>query len=138
MLSKTIKYVDYDGKSREETFFFHLSEAELAELEMTTPGGFQNYVARLVREENAPEMVALWKKMLLMAYGEKSQDGRRFIKSERLATEFTQTPAYSILFMELSTSAEAAAAFVNGVVPKSEKVGLELAERSVSAVLTEN
>lgn len=121
MLSKKIDFVDFDGNEQSEVFHFNLTEAELAELEMSTVGGLQQKIKEIIEQNDAPAMLALWKNLLLKCYGVKSADGRRFVKTPELTTEFSQTQAYSILFMELSTSAEAAAAFVNAVVPKIKK-----------------
>lgn len=123
MLTRTIKYEDWNGVEREEDFYFNLSEAELMEMELGTEGGFTNMMNNIIKRKNAPKLMETFKKLILKSYGEKSADGRRFIKSEELSNEFMQTPAYDQLFMELCTNADAASTFVNGVVPKklSEK-----------------
>lgn len=117
MLKKTITYTDYNDVERTETFWFNLSKAEITEMEMSTVGGLSEYVRRIVAAQDLPTIIKLFKELILKAYGEKSPDGRRFIKSPELSEQFMQTEAYSELFMELSTDAEAAAAFVNGIVP---------------------
>lgn len=120
MLRKTIKYTDYNGVEREEVKYFNLSKAEIMEMEMSTVGGFAEMIERVVKAKDTPSIVAIFKELILKAYGEKSADGKRFIKVEngvRLADAFAETEAYSVLFMELATDAEAAAAFVNGIVP---------------------
>lgn len=118
MLKKKIKYVDYNDNEREEDFYFHLNRAELTEMELSLDGGMMQYIEKIVAEQSGPKMVELWKDLLLKSYGEKSPDGKRFIKSEELSTMFSQTEAYSILFMELATDAEKATEFVNGLLPK--------------------
>ena len=117
MLKKTIKYVDYNGTERTEDFYFNLSKAEVMEMEMSTSGGMAEMIQRIVAAQDAPAIIKIFKDLVLKAYGQKSPDGKRFIKSEELSIEFSQTEAYSQLFMELATDAEAAAAFVNGIVP---------------------
>ena len=117
MLKKTITYTDYNGNTRVEDFHFHLSKAECAEMEMTTTGGLAEYIRRIIASQDTPAIVDIFKKIILKAYGEKSPDGKRFIKSEELSTAFSQTEAYSNLFMELGTDADAAAAFINGILP---------------------
>lgn len=117
MIKKTITYNDYNGVERTENFYFNLTKAELMEMEMSTNGGFAEMVTRIVEAKDAPEIIKTFKKLILKAYGIKSDDGRRFIKSEEISTAFEQTEAYSILFMELATDADAAAKFVNGVGP---------------------
>lgn len=117
MLKKTITYNDYNGTERTEDFYFNLSKAEIMEMEMGTTGGLAEMIQRIVAAQDAPSIIKVFKDLVLKAYGEKSADGKRFIKSEELAIAFSQTEAYSILFMELATDADAAAKFVNGIVP---------------------
>lgn len=117
MLKKTITYNDYNGNERTEDFYFNLTKAEVMEMEMGTSGGLVEMINRIVAAQDAPAIIAIFKKLVLQAYGEKSPDGKRFIKSEELSTAFSQTEAYSILFMELATNADEAAKFINGIVP---------------------
>lgn len=121
MLKKTIKYEDYNGVERNEDFYFNLSEAEIMEMELSVTGGLTEMINKIVTTQDGPAIIKLFKDLVLRAYGEKSADGKRFIKSDELRTAFSQTEAYSILFMELATNSDAAAAFVNGIVPA--KVG---------------
>lgn len=118
MLKKTITYTDYNDVERKEDFYFNLSKAELTEMELSTAGGLAEMIQRIVNTQDAPKIVKVFKDLVLAAYGEKSADGKRFIKSEEIREAFSQTEAYSELFMELATDADAAAAFVNGIVPK--------------------
>lgn len=120
MLKKTITYVDYNGTERKEDFYFNLSKAEIMEMEMGTTGGMVEMINRIVAAQDAPAIIDVFKKMILKAYGEKSADGKRFIKSKELSEAFSQTEAYSQLFMELATDADAASKFVNGIVPAAE------------------
>lgn len=119
MLKKTITYMGYDDIERTEDFYFNLTEAEIMEMEMSTSGGLTETLNRIVDAKDAPAIIREFKKLILKAYGEKSPDGKHFIKSEELSTAFSQTEAYSKLFMELATDAEAASKFVNGIVPSN-------------------
>lgn len=120
MLKKTITYTDYKGTERTEDFYFNLTNAEIAEMEMSVNGGFTEMIERIVAAQNAPEIINVFKDLILRAYGQVSLDGRQFIKKAELREEFSQTEAYSQLFMELATDSEAAADFVNGIMPKSK------------------
>jgi hypothetical protein len=122
MLKKTITYTDYNGSERTEDFYFNLTKAEVMEMEMSTSGGLTEMINRIVAAQDAPAIIGIFKKLVLKAYGVKSPDGKRFIKSEELSTEFSQTEAYSQLFMELATNADEASKFVNGIVPSTDKV----------------
>lgn len=127
MLKKTITYTDYNGVERTEDFYFNLSPAEIMEMEMSTSGGYAEMLQRIVAAQDAPTIIKIFKELVLRAHGEKSADGKRFIKNDEIREAFSQTEAYSILFMELATDANAAAAFVNGIMPanlNAEKTAL--------------
>ena len=117
MLKKTITYIDYNGVERTEDFYFNLSKAEVLELEMGTTGGLTEMINKIVAAQDTPTLVKIFKDLVLRAYGEKSPDGKRFIKSDEIRDAFSQTEAYSNLFMELATDAEAASKFFNGIIP---------------------
>ena len=117
MLKKTITYTDYNGIERTEDYYFNFSNAEAMEMEMSTAGGLTEMIRKIVAAQDAPSIIQVFKDLILKAYGEKSPDGKRFIKSKELSTAFSQTEAYSKLFMELSMDADAAAEFVNGSLP---------------------
>ena len=119
MIKKTIEYVDYNGENRKEEFYFNLSKAEVMEMEMSKNGGLSEYIQRIVKSSDNAAIIALFKEIICKAYGEKSLDGKRFIKNKELTDAFVQTEAYSELFMELATNADEAAAFVNGIIPKN-------------------
>lgn len=123
MLKKDMKYVDYDGNEREESFYFNLSKAELMEMELSTTGGLEQTIQNIIKTQDGPRIIEMFKSIILKAYGEKSLDGKYFNKKDPvtgrpLYEKFEQTEAYSDLYMELATDADAAAAFINGIVPK--------------------
>lgn len=118
MLKKTITYTDYNNVERTEDFFFNLSRAEVAEMEMSTAGGMAEAIRKIVSAQDGPAIIRIFKEIILKAYGEKSPDGKRFIKSEELSTAFSQTEAYSQLYMELATNADSAADFINEILPR--------------------
>ena len=117
MLKKTVTYVDYNGVERTEDFYFNLSKAEVTEMELSVDGGFSKMIEEIVKSKDNVRIMELFKEMVLKAYGEKSADGRRFVKSKELSEAFSQTEAYSEIFMELALDEKAAAAFVNGIMP---------------------
>ena len=118
MLKKTITYTDYNGVERTEDFYFNLTKAELMEMEIGTTGGMADMIKRIIDAKDAPAIIKIFKELVLKAYGEKSADGKRFVKSEEISNGFAQTEAYSQLFMELATDPAAAAQFIEGIIPK--------------------
>lgn len=117
MLSKKITYTDYDGVQRTETFYFNLSRAELTELQLTYPGGYAEHIERVTDSQDRPAIIALFKDLIKRTYGEKSEDGRRLVKSPELSEAFMQTPAYDELFMEIASNSDFATEFVANVMP---------------------
>lgn len=135
MLKKTITYEDFNGEKTTETFYFNLSKPELLELEVSYPNGIEGALKEMLANNDQAALLAFFKKIILLAFGQKSADGKRFIKSEQLTEEFTQTNAYAQLYMDLLGDSDAAANFLNGVVPsdlaeamKKEEVKSKTAE----------
>lgn len=131
MYIKTIEYKDYDGNMRKEDFYFNLSKAELMEMELSTDGGFDQWIRRIANAQNMPELIKLFKSLILMSYGEKSLDGKSFIKVDKdgrkLSDSFEQTAAYSVLFMELVTNTDAATEFINQIIPEDAAEAIDKA-----------
>ena len=117
MLKKIITYTDYNNVERTEPFYFNLSKAELMEMELGVTGGMTEMLNKIINAKDGPSLMKTFKEMIMKSYGIKSDDGKRLIKSEELSIAFTQTEAYSVLFMELITDDKAAADFVNGIIP---------------------
>lgn len=120
MLKKIITYKEpFSDEERTEDFYFHLSRAELVELELSHDGGLSESLQRIIAASDGKGIVAEFKNLILASYGVRSNDGKnRFIKNQELRDEFESTEAYSVLFMELATDAGAATEFVNGIIPQ--------------------
>lgn len=117
MLKETRTYTDYNGVERTEDFYFNFTKAELAEKHLASNEGLSEMLKRIVDSKNNKEIVDTFKEIILEAYGEKSEDGKRFIKSKELSKAFSETPVYSDLFMELATDDEKASRFIHGILP---------------------
>ena len=125
MLKRTVNYEDFNGDQKTKDYYFNFTEAELAELELSVDGGLSTLLEKIIHEQDRRELIGYFKKLVLMAYGEKSADGELFIKNEEVRSKFESSAAYAALFMEFATNATAAAEFVNGVLPKSVRKNLE-------------
>lgn len=128
MLTKEITYEDVNGQMRTETFNFNLSESELSEFAFSEDGGLAGVMQKIIQQQDVPKIMMYFKKIILMAYGEKSADGRRFIKSPELSKAFSETGAYDKLFMELFQSGEKANEFFKGIIPASMRAQIESEE----------
>ena len=141
MLKKTITFKDLDDNDVTEDFYFNLSKAELTELELTYPGGFTAHLERVIESEDGAQIISTFKDVILRTVGKRSEDGRRFIKSDEIRDDFVQTDAYSEMFMELCTSAEAAATFIKGIVPNdlleeiNKQMPAAMADRQIQNVV---
>lgn len=126
MLKKTMTYVDYNGEERTEDFYFNLTKAEAIELELCEKGGMENTINEIAQTRDGKRLVELWKKVILMAYGKKSPDGRRFMKSPEISAEFAETEAFSDLFYTFATDGKAGAEFINAIMPKVDDKDIPL------------
>ena len=129
MYKITETYTDYDDNQRTEDFYFNYSEAELTDLQFSVPGGLAGMINKIIKTNDMPKLVELFRELIQKAYGEKSNDGRRFMKSPELTKEFTETVAYSQIYMRLATDSKAAQEFINKVVPKSMKDKMQQANQ---------
>lgn len=133
MFSRTFEYTGYDGQTKKDTWWFNLSEAELYKLELGSIGGVNGMMNRLLRENKPGEVVDMFEKIILGAVGERSVDGRKFIKNDEIRQDFYQSRAYSDLFMELVSSGENLRKFLLGAIPEELAQKLEQVEAAGSA-----
>lgn len=121
MIKKTTTYTDYNGVERTETNYFHFTEAEIMDMQLSESGGLGQKIQAIIDSQDVPSIARIFKDLLLKAYGEKSPDGKYFLKEDEngrpLANKFKQTEAYSILYKELATDSKKASEFFNGVIP---------------------
>ena len=138
MLTRKMTYTDYNGVERTETFRFNLTQSEIVEMQLETEGGLDKLLQKIIDANDQTKVIGLFKKLVLKAYGEVSDDGRRFVKSKEIADAFSQTEAYNQLFMELATNAEAGAKFVNGILPKNMNNPSADVENVTTKVIADN
>lgn len=117
MIKKTITYVDYNGVERTEDHYFNLNKAEIMRMELGTRGGLAEKIQRIVAAQDAPAIIEVFEDLIKKSFGVKDADGKGFVKRQEDLEAFMSTEAYPTLFMELATDADAAAAFINGIVP---------------------
>lgn len=122
MFVDTITYIDFNGEETTEDFYFHLSASDIARIELSHSGrgksGMVEELNRIIRKQNGSEIVAAFETFVLDSYGVKSDDGRRFIKTEKVYDEFRWSNAYDVFFIKLVTDAEFGAKFINGLLPE--------------------
>ena len=135
MFTKKIKYTNYNGEEREVKHYFNLNKAELLEMELVTPGGYENYINRIIETRDQKTLVEIFKDLILKSYGIKSDDGETFIKNDKIREEFENSEAFSELYFELATNTDSATAFVNGIIPPAlaAEVKKEQAKREAEA-----
>lgn len=135
MYKETVTYTDYNDEERTEDFYFNLTETEISEMELMTEGGLKAKLEKIIGSKDRPQIIAFFKEILLKAYGEKTPDGRRFMKQNgELAKAFAETEAYNILFMKYATDADAAADFINGIIPKNIRESKEFKEAQAANI----
>lgn len=118
MLKRTITFENFDEETESDVFYFNLSKPELIEMEVEHKQGMSKLLQSIVDTKDNKELIKMFKELILMAYGVKSEDGRRFIKTDQLREEFSQTEAFNVLFMELATNDDAAVIFMDGILPR--------------------
>lgn len=134
MYAKKLTYEDFNGDQQEETFYFNLTQTELTEMQLSTDGGYTAKLQRILNKKNSPELSQVYKDFILSAYGEKSDDGKSFVKIDkfghRLADEFVNTAAYDALMSEFYTDVKAAQEFLIMILPKKVREAIAEAEKN--------
>lgn len=136
MLKKTVTYTNYNDEEVTEDFYFALNEAEVLDKELSVEGGYSALLEKVVAEKNGAEMIKLFKELVLISYGEKSLDGKRFMKSEEIKENFKASAAYPQIFMELAMDAKAAEEFANGILPAKLNERYAKEQKAVKATVT--
>lgn len=121
MIKKTVTYKNFNDVEVTEDCYFNYTEAQLADLEMSVGGGLSATLRSLSAAQNETELYKFFRQLILGAYGIKSPDGRKFMKSKEISEDFEQTAAYNAIFMELVTDTDKAIEFVNNLIPESLK-----------------
>lgn len=124
MIKQIVEYKDYNGEQRKEELYFELSEAEVVEMQYSESGGIVSYLRKILIEKDNGKILKYFKDLLLTAYGEKSDDGRYFVKDEETKKHLLYSPAYSILFMKLARDSKAGFEFIKGIIPESVSANL--------------
>lgn len=130
MFKKTVEYTDFNGETVSEDLYFHLSEVELIEMELSVDGGLSAKLEKMITTANSREIVAYVKELILDSYGERSEDGKRFIKNDEVREAFAQSQAFSTILFELLQGEDAASKFVNALLPPDVVAKLKSVQES--------
>ena len=118
MLKQDITYTNFDGVEVTEPFYFNISRSELVQMEIHTPGGYVNFLQRLIDAKDSAALMDAFLDLVKKAYGVKSDDGKRFVKSAEAVDDFVNSAAYDELFVKFMTDTDFASKFALGVLPK--------------------
>lgn len=134
MLKKPITYTDFDGNTTEEVFYFNLTKSEIIELELSQLGGMGAWIQRIIELKDHAALLTGLKTIILRSVGERSEDGKRFLKSDEIQYNFEHHAAYDALFMELTSSEEAVVTFFKGIIPGDIQVDIPNTSKLTVAV----
>ena len=132
MLIKKITYTDYNGEERTEEFYFSLNKAEIIRMNMSKRGGMEEYIKRMIAENDPEKLTIMFEELILLGYGIKSEDGRKFVKSKELSEDFKNTAAYAELFIELTSDTNAIINFLVGMLPAD--IGAEVSKMDLKSL----
>lgn len=123
MLKKTINYTNFNDEPIKEDFYFNLTKTELMDMNMEEHGSMDEMLQRVIDTKDKKTIYNVFKNIVLMSYGVKSADGKRFMKKDpvdghRLADDFAETNAFDVLMFDLLSDDKKASDFVNGIMPK--------------------
>ena len=116
MIKKTISYVDFNGTQRNDDYYFHLSVPEATRFAARFgEQGWEAGIKKIVESGDLAEVLDLFEDIILTSYGQKSPDGRTFVKNKEMRENFSNSEAYAQLFEELVMSPDAMTQFAKGI-----------------------
>lgn len=123
MLKYDLKYVDYNNEKVQKNFYFNINKLELMKLQVSVDGGLDTKLTKIVEANDYAEILKFFTEIVKLAYGEKSDDGQTFIKSEKLSNAFVQSAAFEqmcndFFFSNEETGAKKVVDFINGIIPQ--------------------
>ena len=138
MLKRPINYEDFDGKQTQDDFYFNLTQTELMEMELDYGDSLGEALQKIVDTQDSRLIYNEFKKLILAAFGEKSADGKRHVKSPEISLGFTQTAAFDALIVEFFENQDTLVAFIKGILPKKivDQIDAVTAERLANEIQT--
>lgn len=100
MLKHQVSYKDFDNKTVKETLWFNLTTRDSAKLTIKY-GDLAAYVKKIEKEKDAASMMVLIEDLVLTAYGERSEDGRHFVRNDEIRERFSYSLAFEALLDDL-------------------------------------
>ena len=117
MYIKEITFTDFNGNTVTEIYCFNLNKVELMELQTSVPGGWAALGEKAVKEQDSSTLFKLYKELVLTAVGEKSADGKQFIKTPEIVSKFQNSNAFPEFMMALVENEKLAEEFIAGILP---------------------
>jgi hypothetical protein len=123
LIKKTITFENYNGEKETEDFYFNMSKGELVKMQMAAidqkTESFQDKIEKIGKNLNGKALIEVFDEIILGSIGQRTTDGKKFMKSAAITDEFKSSEAYSELIVELCTDDKAAVTFINGLIPKN-------------------
>lgn len=133
MYKITKKYTDFLGTEQEDTFRFNISRSEMIDLVKEDPAFNPDYLVYLSKEPDGLKLVDMLRKLLVVSYGELSEDGKHFLKDDTRTTLFVQSSAFEELLSDFIDGKDPNVVrnFIIGVFPDKYHADLERKVRRV-------
>lgn len=144
MFTANITYVDFDGNNQTEEVRMNLTKPECKSLDLKyeSEGGIFQHLKNLIGDKKGSEipqkpMYDFLIELIEIAYGRKSDDGRRFIKKNLdgspLAYEFMDSACCARFIEMLFTDEIDLETFINSVFPEVPDEDRKKAEAQAKA-----
>lgn len=134
MYKTTVTYTDYDDVQRTEDLYFNLTTAELIKMENSIAGGLQKRIEIMMQRHDVPTIMQTMEDLIKQAYGQKSMDGRKFVKSDEIYDDFLQSGAYNEFYMGVITDEKKSSEFLDGIIPSDIKEKVKELEQNGGSV----
>ena len=123
MLIKPITYTTFDGVEVTENFYFNMTKAELMVMMLeheSKTSNFEKDMRTIAESGDGKIIMPAFKNIIAMSYGERSDDGKYFHKSDEISKAFEGHAAYDVLLSEMLEDPEKRMAeFIDSIMPQA-------------------
>lgn len=131
MIKRTVTYEDFNGVTHTEDLYFNLTKTEMSKIVLEEakfdPDGnqdeesmnaFSDRLREIGRSGDGKKIIDMFEWLLKISYGEKSEDGRRFVKNDEVYEDWRYSASYDQFWQDLMLSETGdMVEFINGIIP---------------------
>lgn len=131
MFTVNVTYIDFDDQEYTERLYFNMTKVEFMRWQAESGDNLTERMKTALEKHDSSKIMDYFEELIRRSYGEKSDDGKRFVKDPQKTRDFMTSAAYDELFWRITQNQEECNAFMRGVLPNVPPSG-EVKQNAVS------